>query len=127
MIAITGIGQIAVVCKDVPRATAFYRDALGLPQIFETGGMAFFQCGEVRLMLSLPSSSDVDHPGSILYFRTADIVGQVAKLRDGGADVLREPALTHRDSHHELWLAFFRDSEGNTLALMEERPLAEEA
>ena len=25
------IGQIAIVCKDVARATAFYRDVLGLP------------------------------------------------------------------------------------------------
>lgn len=125
MSTITGIGQIAVVCKDIARATAFYRDVLGLPLLFEAGGMAFFQCGETRLMLSLPSSPEVDHPGSILYFRTADIAGQVAKLRDGGAEILREPGLTHRDARHELWLAFFKDGEGNTLALMEERPVME--
>ncbi len=116
------IAQIAVACRDVARATVFYRDVLGLPLLFEAGGMSFFQCGPTRLMLSRPGSPDVDHPGSILYFRSDDIAAQVAALRAAGAQILREPALAHRDGRHALWLAFFRDSEGNTLALMEERP-----
>jgi hypothetical protein len=33
------------------------------------------------------------------------------------------PQLAHRDARHELWLAFFLDSESNTLALMSEVPL----
>lgn len=118
------IAQVAVVCRDVARATAFYRDALGLPLLFEAGGMSFLQCGPTRLMLTLPSSPDLDRPGSILYFRSDDIAAHVQALRDAGASILREPALAHRDASHELWLAFFRDSEGNTLALMEERPIA---
>ncbi|MBB5015854.1 VOC family protein [Rehaibacterium terrae] len=118
------IAQIAVACRDVARATAFYRDVLGLPLLFEAGGMSFFQCGPTRLMLSLPSSPDLAPPGSILYFRSDDIAAQLATLRAGGAQILREPALVHRDAHHALWLAFFRDTEGNMLALMEERPAA---
>ena len=31
------IGQIAVVCKSVPRASAFYRDVLGLRHLFDAG------------------------------------------------------------------------------------------
>lgn len=118
------IAQIAVVCKDIARATAFYRDALGLPLLFEAGGMSFLQCGPTRLMLSQPSAPEFDHPGSVLYFRSDDMDAQLAALRAGGAEILREPALAHRDARHELWLAFFRDTEGNTLALLQERPVA---
>ena len=45
-------------------------------------------------------------------------------LRDRGVPFLREPALTHRAQDHELWMAFFSDSEGNTAALMARKPLA---
>lgn len=117
------LGQIAVNCRDVARATAFYRDALQLPLLFEAGGMAFFRLGDVRLMLSLPSAPELDHPGSILYLRCADIEARVAALRDRGANVRRDAQLTHRDARQELWIAFFEDSEGNLLALMEERAL----
>ena len=36
------IRQIAVVCKDVARATAFYRDTLGLPFLFAAGPRSRF-------------------------------------------------------------------------------------
>ena len=35
-----------------------------------------------------------------------------------------EPHLIHRAETHELWMAFFRDSEGNLLAISGERPVA---
>ena len=118
------LGQIAVNCRDVARATAFYRDVLNLPLLFEAGGMAFFRLGDVRLMLTLPSAPELDHPGSLLYLRCDDIEARLATLRERGAGIRREAQQTHRDARHELWLAFFEDSEGNLLALMEERALA---
>lgn len=114
------IGQIAIVVRDVARATAFYRDAFGLPLLFEAGGMAFFRCGETRLMLSLPSSPDVAHASSILYFRVEDIQARVREMQQRGVQFRREAQLTHRDAHMELWIAFFDDGEGNLMALMEE-------
>jgi catechol 2,3-dioxygenase-like lactoylglutathione lyase family enzyme len=54
-VGISRLGQIAVNVYDVDRATAFYRDTLGLPLLFSASGMAFFDCGGVRLMLSLPA------------------------------------------------------------------------
>ena len=72
-LGITNIGQISIIVKDVERATAFYRDVLGLPLLFNVPGMAFFDCGGVRLMLGTPSSPEYDHPSSILYFRVPDI------------------------------------------------------
>ena len=35
--------QVALTCRDLDRARAFYRDTLGLPLLFEAGTMLFFQ------------------------------------------------------------------------------------
>lgn len=114
------IGQIAVTVEDVERATAFYRDTLGVPHLFSASGMAFFDCEGVRLMLSLPEGID---PGasSVLYFRTDDVQGDAAILKARGVQLEGEPHVVHRTESSELWMAFFRDSEGNLMALMQER------
>jgi methylmalonyl-CoA/ethylmalonyl-CoA epimerase len=115
------LGQIAVVVHDLDRAVAFYRDTLGLKLLFQAAPkLAFFDCGGVRLMLSLPEGAEFDHPASILYYKVEDIQGTWATLRDRGADFRGEPHLIARMPDHELWMAFFRDTEGNTLALMSE-------
>jgi methylmalonyl-CoA/ethylmalonyl-CoA epimerase len=119
--AITEIAQLAVNVHDLARATRFYRDVLGLPLLFEVPGMAFFRCGGVRLMLALPERPAYDHPGSILYYRVADIEAAHARLRSQVA-FEAPPHRVHRDDRHELWLAFFHDSEGNLAALFCERP-----
>ncbi|MGD2115617.1 MAG: VOC family protein [Acidobacteriota bacterium] len=114
------IGQIAVTVEDIDRATAFYRDTLGVPHLFSAPGMAFFDCSGVRLMLSLPEGSD---PGaaSILYFRSDDVQRDAAILKDRGVRLEGEPHAVHKTDTSELWMAFFRDSEGNPMALMQER------
>lgn len=117
------IGQIAINCRDVARATAFYRDVIGLPLLFEGGGMSFLDAGGTRLMLGLPSAPELDHPSSILYFRVLDIERRAASMQAAGATFRRLPQATHRDARIELWTGFFEDSEGNLLALMEEKPL----
>jgi len=118
---ISQIGQIAVIVHDLDRAVAFYRDVLGLRLLFQVPPkMAFFDCGGVRLMLSLPEEAEFDHPGSILYYKVNDIQGAWAALGAGGADLREEPHLLVKMPDHDLWMAFFRDTEGNTLALMSE-------
>ena len=119
--SVSGFGQIAINCQDVARATFFYRDVLGLALLFEAGGMAFFDCGGVRVMLSRPSSPEFDHPASPLYFRVVGIEAKAQAMTAAGATIRRPPQLTHRDEHHELWIGWFEDGEGNLLALMEER------
>lgn len=122
---VSGFGQIAINCQDVARATIFYRDVLGLPLLFEAGGMAFFDCGGVRVMLSRPSSAEFDHPASPLYFRVTGIEAKALGMAAAGATIRRPPQLTHRDARHELWIGWFEDGEGNLLALMEERALSD--
>ena len=69
------IGQVALRIHDVDSAIEFYRDALGMKFLFSTGTMAFFDCGGVRLMLSMPERPEFDRPGSILYFKVDDLEG----------------------------------------------------
>ena len=116
------IGQIAVNVKDTARARAFYRDVLGLKHLFDAGpSLAFFQCGGVRLMLSPPSERDHDHPGSIIYYKVADLAATHAAMAAKGAAFEQAPHRVATMPDHELWMAFLRDSEGNLLALMEEK------
>jgi catechol 2,3-dioxygenase-like lactoylglutathione lyase family enzyme len=115
------IGQIAQVVADVEAATAFYRDRLGLRLLFEAPGMAFFDCGGVRLMLSRAETSAFDHPGSVLYFRVEDVQAAYEVLRARAVEFMDEPHVVHRAADHDLWMTFFRDPAGNPLALMAER------
>ena len=118
---IQSIGQIGINAKDQTRAVEFYKDVLGLPLLFETNGLAFFQCGETRLLVSQAESKEFDHPGSVLYFNVEDLEGKVAAMKERGAEFLDEPHVVGKMGETEIWMAFFKDSEGNTLALMTER------
>jgi len=118
--ALSRIGQIAINAHDVDRATAFYRDVLGLQHLFRAGQLSFFDCGGVRLMLDKPEKPEFDHPSSILYFKVGDIQATYERLTAAGARFEDTPHLLARMSDNDLWMTFFRDSEGNLLALMSE-------
>lgn len=120
-IGISRIGQIAINAHDVERAAAFYQDAMGLKLLFKAPpGLAFFDCGGVRLMLSRPDKPEFDHPSSILYFSVPDIRAAHANMKEKGVKFEDEPHLIAKMPDHDLWMTFFRDSEGNLLGLMSE-------
>jgi len=120
-IGITRLGQIAVNAKDVERAAAFYEEKLGLKLLFKAPpGLAFFDCGGVRLMLTGAEKPELDHPSSILYFAVPNIQAAYGKLKESAVHFEDEPHLIARMPAHDLWMTFFRDSEGNLLALMSE-------
>jgi len=114
------IGQIAIKAHDIDRAIAFYRDVLGMRFLFQAPGMGFFDCSGVRLMLSLPERAEYDHPASILYYRVDDIGRARDDLVQRGVTFESEPHVVHRAADYDLWIGFFRDSEGNPLAIMAE-------
>lgn len=115
------IGQIAITVHDTERATAFYRDVLGLQHLFSAPpSIAFFDCGGIRLMLA-PPEEKAPSAASVLYFPVADIAAAHAQIQERGAAFEGAPHVVHRAPGFELWMAFFRDSEGNLMALMEER------
>ncbi len=120
-IGITRLGQIAINAHDVERAAAFYQDVLGLKLLFKAPpGLAFFDCGGVRLMLDHPEKPEFNHPSSVLYFSVPDIQAAYAKLKESGVRFEDEPHMIAKMPTHDLWMTFFHDSEGNLLALMSE-------
>jgi methylmalonyl-CoA/ethylmalonyl-CoA epimerase len=119
--SLSTIGQIAVNAHDLERATHFYRDQLGMNHLFSVPPqMAFFDCDGVRLMLSLPEKPEFDHPSSILYFKVPNIQAATQTLTDRGVQFEEQPIFVANMGTYDLWLASFRDSENNLLALMSE-------
>jgi methylmalonyl-CoA/ethylmalonyl-CoA epimerase len=117
----TRIGQIAIAVADVDRAVAWYAGVLGLPLLFRAPpGLAFFDCGGVRLMLSRPEPPDSELRTSVVYYQVADIHAAHAGLRSRGAALVDEPHLIARLPDHDLWMFVCHDSEGNMVGLMSE-------
>jgi methylmalonyl-CoA/ethylmalonyl-CoA epimerase len=116
------IRQIAINVKDLGRATRFYRDTLGIEFLFEAPGLAFFNAGGVRLMLGKAERPEHDHPASILYYLVGDITAAHSALVAKGVEAEHEPQLVAAMPDHDLWISFYRDSEGNHFGLMSEVP-----
>ena len=112
------IEQIAVNAQDIGRAVAFYRDKLGMKHLFSVPpSLAFFDCDGIRLMLSLPPKPEFDHPSSIIYFKVDEIQQAYATLTERGVQFEEAPIFVADMGTYDLWLASFRDSENNLLAL----------
>lgn len=113
------IGQIAITVTDLSRAKDFYENTLGMRFLFETGPLVFFQCGDIRLMLS---NSDGDKPrgGTILYFKVEDLDAVYRHLTGAGVEFLQAPHLIAKMPDHDLWMAFLKDPDGNVLGVMSE-------
>ena len=117
------IEQIAVNAQEIDRAVAFYRDKLGMKLLFSVPpSLAFFDCDGIRLMLSLPPKPEFDHESSIIYFKVEDIQGAYATLTERGVQFEEAPIFVADMGSYDLWLASFRDSENNLLALMAHVP-----
>ena len=112
---------VVVPVRDAVAATAFYRDALGLPFLFAFPHMAFFDADGVRLYLSEPESADF-RVKATLYFRVPDIGDAVAALEARGVTFNDRPSVVHRDPSYELWMCFTKDPDGNNIGLMSEVP-----
>ncbi len=121
--SLTRIGQIFVNVKDLDRAIAFYRDILGMTFLFQAPpNMAFFDCRGIRLMLGVADRPELDHAASIIYYKVDDIERVYEIFAARGVEFIVKPHLVAPMPTYDLWLADFRDSEGNILALMSEVP-----
>ena len=122
---LAAIEQIAVNVHDVDRAVEFYRDKLGMKHLFSVPpNLAFFDGDGIRLLLSLPAKPEFDHPSSIIYFKVDDIQQATQTLSERGVQFEEQPIFVADMGTYDLWLASFRDSENNLLALMSHVPRA---
>ena len=121
-VSLNRIGQIALAVQDVDRAEAFYQNTLGLRRLYRFGDLTFFDCAGVRLLLEKAGESEAVSHASPIYFSCADIALTVRELQQQGVVFDASPHLVAAMDDHDLWMAFFHDPDGHTLALMHEAP-----
>jgi DNA-binding CsgD family transcriptional regulator/catechol 2,3-dioxygenase-like lactoylglutathione lyase family enzyme len=110
------LGQVARTVNAVEDARSWYRDVLGLPELYAFPGLAFFDLGGVRLMLTEEGDGSQE---SILYLRVPDIHATKDALQAKGVSFTHAPHLIHRhEDGTEEWMAFFEDNDGRALAIM---------
>jgi DNA-binding CsgD family transcriptional regulator/catechol 2,3-dioxygenase-like lactoylglutathione lyase family enzyme len=111
------LGQVARTVRSTEASRAWYRDVLGLPELYAFPGLAFFDLGGVRLMLTEEKGSGPSQ--SLLYLRVPDLHDTKVELEGRGVRFTHAPHMIHRhENGTEEWMAFFKDDEGRPLALM---------
>jgi DNA-binding CsgD family transcriptional regulator/predicted enzyme related to lactoylglutathione lyase len=111
------IGQIARSVRNIAEAQAWYGTALGIPHLYSFGKLAFFDCGGIRLMLTEEARAPASE--STLYLRVADISAAHEQMQSRGIEFISAPHMIHKHADgNEEWMAFFKDPEGRTLAIM---------
>jgi catechol 2,3-dioxygenase-like lactoylglutathione lyase family enzyme len=107
--------QIARRVQSLDRARAFWRDTLGVTELYAFPGLAFFALGPTRLMLRETGTQD---EADLLYLPVADIEAAHDALELRGVTFSGVPHSIHRHPDGtEEWMAFFNDDEGRNLAL----------
>jgi len=118
------VGQLLIPVGNLEAAITFYRDQLGLKFLFQAPPqMAFFQAGNVRLLVGVHGDGHDVQRGSQIYFFIPDIQAVYATLVSRGVTMTATPHVVHRTPTSELWLCEFRDPDGNQLALMSDVPV----
>jgi catechol 2,3-dioxygenase-like lactoylglutathione lyase family enzyme len=113
----------SIICtRDRDRATAFYRDTLGLTFVFEDNLAAVFKLGGVTLRVSTVAGF-TPHEHTILGFRVPEVETTVKALREKGVTFNIYPGF-NQDELGILTLpggtvrvAWFNDPDGNVLSL----------
>lgn len=110
------LGQVARTVANLEDARTWYRDVLGLPELYAFPGLAFLDLGGVRLMLTEEGDESQQ---SILYLRMPDLHAAKEALEARGVKFTHAPHMIHRHGDGtEEWMTFFEDNEGRPLALM---------
>jgi predicted enzyme related to lactoylglutathione lyase len=112
--------QAGLPATDLTRAVGFYRDVLGLPLLFEVSGMAFFQAGGTRLMVGTSGANLKPRSDACLYFDAPDLPALAEALEAKGLNFLRPAETVQRTAKGAVMIRFFKDPDGNLLALMGE-------
>ncbi len=115
---LTGICQVALASTDPGALVAFYRDTLGLPVLFETSGMTFFQSGATRLMIGGAQPGQQIGGDAVLYFEPRDWNAAESAFESKGIAFLHPAQKLQEAPGRELMLRAFKDPEGHTLAIM---------
>jgi predicted enzyme related to lactoylglutathione lyase len=113
---------IVICARDRDRATAFYRDTLGLTFLREDAFNAVLELGEATVRIgSVPDYMPHEH--TILGFKVSDVRATVAALQDKGVQFQRYTHILQDElgvcalPGGSVCVAWFKDTEGNVLSL----------
>jgi len=112
------IAQIALTTQDLKKAVTFYRDTLGLKLMFEVSGMAFFDVGGTRLMIGEARLEGALQNNTYIYFDAGEWQETEAALTERGLKFDRPAEVVQRSEGKEHAIRFFKDPDGNALAIM---------
>jgi catechol 2,3-dioxygenase-like lactoylglutathione lyase family enzyme len=112
----------ALPATDLERARRFYADKLGLTPESEGPDGLFYRCGEVTRFLVFPSGGTASGTHTQMTWNTPDIEAAVADLKARGLvfeeyDTPEVKTVNGVATLGESKGAWFKDSEGNMLAL----------
>jgi len=115
----------SIPASDVERAKRFYRDTVGLKVSIEMDQAVGFECGGTQLYVyATPSAGQAAH--TLAGWTVTDLEAEMAELRSRGVtfEEYDLPGIKTVDGVAEaggMRGAWFKDSEGNILGLMEAR------
>ena len=118
MAGLEKIAQIALTTQNLSKAVAFYRDTLGLKLMFEVSGMAFFDIGGIRLMIGEAKLDGALQNNTYIYFDAGEWQETEAALLERGLKFDRPAEVVQRAEGKEHAIRFFKDPDGNALAIM---------
>jgi predicted enzyme related to lactoylglutathione lyase len=111
--------------KDVPRARKFYEEKVGLKPKEEVGGGVVYEFGKGTACFLYKTPNAGTSQASQAFWQVDDIEREVAQLKKRGIrfEEYDMPEMEEKDSiysGHGARAAWFKDSEGNTLAVIQE-------
>ncbi len=120
-LAVGPLNAVRLFCVEVAPAADFYRDVLGLTELFRSDDAAMFQSGQVGLLVEKGDPNDAEEAELIgrfagISFPVDDIAAVYAAWSEAGVRFHGEPK-------RQPWggtLAHFDDPAGNTLTLVQE-------
>jgi catechol 2,3-dioxygenase-like lactoylglutathione lyase family enzyme len=113
---------IVICTRDRARATAFYRDTLGLTVAYEDSFAAVLNIGGVTLRISVVADF-TPHEHTIFGFNVPDVAATVKALREKGVTFTIHQGF--RQDELGIWtapggtvrVAWFKDPDGNVLSV----------
>ena len=120
------LNTVMIGSDDPKSLSEFYTKVLGKPA-WEDSAYVGWQAGSSWLMIG--EHSEVkgrnEMPGRIiLNFETPDVKGEFDRIKGLGADVQQEPYQPGGADASEMWIATFKDPDGNYFQLASPMPAA---
>ena len=100
--------KFMLMAADMKRAVAFYRDVIGLDEIFVSDYWTELRYGDA--VIALHGGHDGSRNPTGLSFQSEDVLAAAEKIREAGAKILQPP---EQREGEPILLGIYRDAEGN--------------